>query len=244
MSVRELKKSIIPLKVSIIGFSIYIFLIFPYYIYTTLDISDGIKAHKQEEMLIYTELASQKTAPILYGNIVTAINYGIERVKYRNFFDNTNKELTEGITKSKEHNILPDKIYLIIGESATRHHLSAYGYDQHTTPYLDSIAKVDSTVTLYNGYSSAIITRDAFRQFLTSSSPHNMDAFLYTKSLLDMANDAGYETVWLSPFSGMFRQHEGTYLQLLASAAQEYRYIPNRDDLTYIPEVKELIKPD
>lgn len=246
MSVRELKKSPIPLKVSIIGLSIYVLLIFPYYMYSFIDQRHGIGPRQKENVLIYTEIASQRTAPILYGNIVTAINYSVERIKYRNFYNNENKTLTKGITYPQDsiENLLPEKIYLIIGESATRHHLSAYGYYQPTTPYLDSIAKNDSTVTLYNGYSSATITRDAFRQFLTSSSPHNMDAFLDTKSLIDMANDIGYETVWLSPFSGMFRQHDGTFLQLLASGAQKYKYISTRDDLEYIPVVKDLIIPN
>lgn len=244
MSVRELKKSIIPLKISAIGLSIYLLFILPFYMLEYVDWRNGIRQEVREQKLIYAELSSQKAAPILYGNIATVVNYVSERIKFYNFYNIENKTLSDGLRPNPNRNdSLPEKIYLIFGESATRKHLSAYGYQYPTSPYLDSIARVDTTVTLYNGYSSAVVTRDAFRQVLTSCSPHDMDAFLYTKSLIDMANDQGYETIWISPFSGMFRQHSGTYLQLLASGANEYRYVSTIEDLDYIPVAKEYIVP-
>lgn len=239
MSMRELRKSQIPLKISVIASLVCCIVIIPYNAKHFLDTKyGGMTTEISEHPLVVYEIVTQRTAPIFYGNLITVANYIDERIKYRNFYNLENKELAEGISYQENKDstrILPQKIYLIIGESATRERLSLYGYHQQTTPYVDSLSVADSSqFKAYIGYSSATITRDAFRQILTTSTPHNMNKFLSTKSLIDMANDRNYETVWISPFEGVFRQHSGTYIQLLATSAQVFKYSPDRDDLNFL----------
>lgn len=245
MSMRELKKSIIPLKYSAIALLISVVLIVPFNAKVYLRQKfGGMGTEVSEHPLVVAELTTQRTAPILYGNIMTVTNYIDERIKYRNFFNTTNKSLADGIIYNSdiEKTKLPQKIYLIIGESATRDRLSLYGYHHPTSPYADSLALHDPNFKAYQGYTSGTITRDAFRMILTASSPHDMDAFFSTQSLVDMANDSDRESVWISPLEGVFRQHSGTYIQLLASSAQNFIYSPKRDDLHFIDFLLEAKK--
>lgn len=239
LSMKELKTSIVPLKYSLICLLISVIIIIPYNMQSTLHKRlGGMQSELTEYPLVVAELTTQRVAPILYGNVVTIINYIDERLKYRNFFNTANKILADGISYNTEAQIsnLPQKIYLIIGESATRNRLSLYGYHHPTSPYVDSLAINDINFKVYEGYTSGTITRDAFRMILTASSPHDMSAFFSTQSLVDMANNANRESVWISPLAGAFRQSSGTYIQLLASSAQNFIYSSQRDDL-YLPKL-------
>lgn len=92
-----------------------------------------------------------------------------------------------------------DKVYFVIGESATRTHMSLYGYDVQTTPFLDSLARCDSQhISYYNALSTATVTRNAVPMIVTTSSPNDRLALARERTLLDLAMDAGYTTFWLS----------------------------------------------
>ena len=243
MSMKELSKSKIPLKISAIGALASFLLIVPINAKRFLTFKfGGMTTEVSEYPLVIAELATQRTAPILYGNLLTMANYVDERMKYKNFYNTENKILPEGIkyTRNISNDSLPKKIYLIIGESATRKRMSLYGYHHPTTPYADSLALHDNNFRAYKGYSSSTITRDAFRQILTACTPHDMEIFFKTQSLVDMANDTGMKSIWISPMTGIFRQHSGTYLQLLSSSAQELKYSPKRDDIESINLLNEL----
>lgn len=247
MSMRELSKSKLPLKVSVIGFAMSALLIVPINAKNFIQHKFGeMTTEVSEYPLVIAELATQRTAPIFYGNLLTAANYIDERIRYRNFYNTENKVLTDWLSydETTPKDSLPQKIYLVIGESATRKRMSLYGYHQQTTPYADSLAMHDCNFRAYEGYSSSTITRDAFRQILTASHPHSMDLFYTTQSLVDMANNINMHSVWLSPMTGIFRQHSGTYLQLLSSSAQELQYFPQRDDFVILDLINEMSEPD
>lgn len=140
---------------------------------------------------------SSMRSPLLYGDILGLAVYSLEKLEFRRF-KNFEKKLPEGVTLEKGKTSVP-KIYLVVGESAYRKRMSLYGYEIKTTPFLDSIAKVDSSpLNFYNGISIANITRDAVRFSLSFATPFDKDAFWKEKNAVELAKDAGYYTSWIS----------------------------------------------
>lgn len=140
---------------------------------------------------------SSMRSPLLYGDILGLAVYSVERLEFRRF-KNFEKKLPEGVIFEKGEKAIP-KIYLVVGESAYRKRMSLYGYNIKTTPFLDSIAKADSSaLNFYNGISIANITRDAVRFSLSFATPFDKDAFWKEKNAIELAKDAGYYTSWIS----------------------------------------------
>jgi glucan phosphoethanolaminetransferase (alkaline phosphatase superfamily) len=132
-----------------------------------------------------------------YIDISTFIAYQHERYEMKKFLK-MEKRMPAGITFDA-HRESPEKIFFIIGESASRHHYSLYGYEEKTSPFFDSLAQaVPPALHYYNAYSPASITRDALRIILTFSTPTDIKPFFENYNIIDMANKAGYETIWIS----------------------------------------------
>ena len=94
---------------------------------------------------------------------------------------------------------------LVIGESETRKHLSAYGYDRETTPWLDKMKNQDNVVLFSNAYSCYCDTGHALPYVLTAKNQYNNMELKEAVSIIDVAKAAGFQTVWLSnqvKFSG------------------------------------------
>lgn len=93
----------------------------------------------------------------------------------------------------------PKGIYvLVIGESANRDFMSAYGYEKKTTPWLDSMKKKDDVVLLNNAYSCHTHTVQVLTYALTAKNQYNNMDIAKAPSLIEMAEAAGYDTAWLS----------------------------------------------
>lgn len=144
---------------------------------------------------IYT--FSSMRLPLLYGDILGLAVYLYEKIEFERF-ENTEKQMPLGISLSSSKKAIPT-IYLIVGESAYRKRMSLYGYNVKTTPFLDSLARFDSaSIYFYDAISVANITRDAVRFSLSFASPSDKDAFWEKKNIIELANNAGYQTAWLS----------------------------------------------
>lgn len=196
MSQRELKESKLSRKLSVILLIGYWVVIMPTLAYWK------IKALKYEDFIanfpvvgIHSVVASN--FPLVYVDISTFIVYQHEMYQMRKFLG-MEKTLPEGIDFNKEKET-PDKIFFIIGESANRAHLSLYGYPHQTSPFLDSLSQIDaSPLYHYDAYAPASITRDALRIVLSYSTPRDVKPFFENYNIIDLANKAGYETVWIS----------------------------------------------
>jgi len=240
---KELKETKLSRKYSIIALLVYLLVILPVICYKR------IKYEYQEEL--FTEfpvrVGQDKVnmyAPILYGNIATIMAYQEEMNLLRKFADQTDKKLPDGIVYSDTVQA-PQKIYLVIGESAYRNHLSLYGYPVKTTPFLDSLSHAEPPVMkYYNGIAAAPFTRNVLRMAMSFASPRDMTPFYEEKTLVNLADDAGYETYWISNQgkSGI----QDTYLGYLAAGTKEAvftqgGYLAN-DDFDLIPLLKGVHK--
>ncbi len=87
---------------------------------------------------------------------------------------------------------------LVIGESQSKDHMSAYGYDKKTTPWLGEAFKQDNFIKFTNAYSCHTHTVPVLTYALTAKNQYNELQLENAVSLLEVAEAAGYETAWLS----------------------------------------------
>lgn len=241
---KELKESKLSIKVSLLCLAGYLLLFMPYVCYKRIKWMEEEELFKENPVRVVQDKVNLY-APVLYGNILTIIAYQDEMSMLREFSDQSNKTLPEGITYNDTIHV-PQKIYLVIGESAYRNHWSLYGYPVKTTPFADSLSQVEpKQLSFYNGIAAAPFTRNVLRMALSFASPTDMEPFYTEKTLINLAKDAGYETFWISNQGNSGIQD--SYLGYLAAGTDKAifskgSYLAN-DDFTLIPMIKEEHKP-
>ena len=87
---------------------------------------------------------------------------------------------------------------LVIGESATRDHMQAYGYDRPTTPWLQQFSANPQTIVFSHAYSNHTHTLPTLSYALTEQNQYNNVDLSTAYSIIDVAKAAGYKTYWLS----------------------------------------------
>lgn len=125
-------------------------------------------------------------------------NYFKQAGKYRKYHEENLSTLTVNVNnkKSLDH---PQTIILIIGESASRDHMSLFSdYPRDTTPWL-SKHQHDTRFFLFpNAYACWGQTVPVLERALTESNQYNNKLFNESFSILDIAKKAGYTTHWYS----------------------------------------------
>lgn len=93
----------------------------------------------------------------------------------------------------------PDGVYiLVIGESLTRDHMNVYGYGRETTPFQSAVFK-DPEYTFFNHvYSCYTQTVQVLTCALTEKNQYNGMRLAEAYSLVDLAREAGFKTIWIS----------------------------------------------
>ena len=99
---------------------------------------------------------------------------------------------TSSWTRVTSSSLSSEILVVGIGESLRADNMSLYGYERNTTPYLLRRSKDMAVYT--NAYAAGTNTWSSIPAALTkaSSSPD------LSKSIINLAKDAGYKTVWLS----------------------------------------------
>ena len=92
----------------------------------------------------------------------------------------------------------PGVYVMVVGESQTRDHMNAYGYNRMTTPWLSALAGDENFINISNAYSCYPKTVQALSYALTAKNQYNSLAFEQAPSLVDVAKQAGYQVIWLS----------------------------------------------
>lgn len=115
-----------------------------------------------------------------------------------------------------------DNYVLVIGESARRDYLSAFGYPQETTPFMNV-----SPGTLVEGLvSPGASTVASLTRMLTLSSPDDGEPINYRYSLMDLAKAAGLKTYWISA--------QGKY----GSTESPVSIMGQKSDFSYFAKIK------
>lgn len=87
---------------------------------------------------------------------------------------------------------------LVIGESQNRAHMQTYNYHRATTPWLDSMKNDKNMLLFTKAYSCHTHTVPTLLYALTAKNQYNNIAVKNAVSVLEVAEAAGFETVWLS----------------------------------------------
>ena len=242
-STKELKKSNFSVKWGLLLLICYHFIAFPLYVHRRVKKEELFSSLFKDTPALAYQIALSQKCPLIYGQLSSVVAYYGERYQLKRY-PHQNRSLPEGLFVNDQRS-LPEKIFLIIGESACRKHMSVYGYDVPTTPFLDSLMQTTSEVLIYDGVSPANLTRNAVRLLLTFATPMDMQPANTQKNIIELANDAGYQTFWLSnqPNYG-WHSNFSALLSTLAHDAYFTGHEPEFetvqiDDLTLIPILRD-----
>lgn len=130
--------------------------------------------------------------------------------------------LMQGLVSPDKERVsnLPNKLIIVIGESSLVTHYSVYGYDKETTPNLKQLYNTDQIVLFKNIISPASITMDSLRLSLTFATPIDEKAFYKYKNIIQMAQDIGYEAIWIA--SSKDKGISSSYIYMLANSSEIY----------------------
>ncbi|NDW08815.1 sulfatase-like hydrolase/transferase [Dysgonomonas sp. 520] len=196
-SQQELRNRALSRRKSALILSIYIIIIIPFVGFVKLKSDDKTDGLFKLNVVLTIEKSLKNITPVFYGDFLTFGAYQHEMWKLKDYV-HTNRTLPEGISfeQTKKQ---PQKIYLIVGETARRDHYSLYGYPVKTTPFLDSLYHTKTVdFNFYQGVAPAPLTREAVKLVLSFASPTNVQTFFDYKNVVEIAKDAGYETNWIS----------------------------------------------
>ncbi|HAJ4413964.1 TPA: sulfatase-like hydrolase/transferase [Escherichia coli] len=130
-----------------------------------------------------------------------------------------------------------DTYVLIVGESVRVDNMSLYGYTRSTTPQVEAQRK---QIKLFNqAISGAPYTALSVLLSLTADSVLSHDIHNYPDNIINMANQAGFQTFWLSSQSA-FRQN-GTAVTSIAMRAMETVYVRGFDELL-LPHLSQALQ--
>ncbi|EEV7163114.1 TPA: phosphoethanolamine transferase [Escherichia coli] len=130
-----------------------------------------------------------------------------------------------------------DTYVLIVGESVRVDNMSLYGYIRSTTPQVEAQRK---QIKLFNqAISGAPYTALSVPLSLTADSVSSHDIHNYPDNIINMANQAGFQTFWLSSQSA-FRQN-GTAVTSIAMRAMETVYVRGFDELL-LPHLSQALQ--
>lgn len=130
-----------------------------------------------------------------------------------------------------------DTYVLIVGESVRVDNMSLYGYTRSTTPQVEAQRK---QIKLFNqAISGAPYTALSVPLSLTADSVLSHDIHNYPDNIINMANQAGFQTFWLSSQSA-FRQN-GTAVTSIAMRAMKTVYVRGFDELL-LPHLSQALQ--
>lgn len=147
--------------------------------------------------------------------------------------------------KKRMHDVLhfekdgnPGIYVLVIGESANRDHMSAYGYALETTPWLTSLKDDPRMLLFSNGYSCHCFTVPTLSYALTAKNQYNSMDLKDAISLIEVANAAGYETAWISTHARYSAWN--TPYSVIAEASAQKIWITDDFDMALVNAIDQL----
>lgn len=242
LSANELGKLKMRRKYGVILLAVYLFVGIPGYMFLYTNYSPKYQEwFKDAPVLTFQEITTRQSS-LLYGTLSSIAAYYYERREVQRYSEDWERSLPDGISLNQHGT--PQKIYFIVGESQWRKHMSIYGYPIKTTPFLDSLYQVSDDITIYrNFFSPACITRDALRILLSFATPQKSSFFYIYKNLFELANDAGYKTLWMTSQDAVHSGLHDSYASKLVPSSNVYHH--NRgNDLQLVSIVKREKLPD
>lgn len=144
-----------------------------------------------------------------------------------------------------------DGVYvMVIGESLHRRHMSAYGYERKTTPFLDHMLEIYpyNVIFFESPYACDDRTETVLMRALTAMNQYNSKEFMDSPSLIETAKANNFDTYWISNQSQFnWQDTEVTFLahqsDVSIFASNDLTTIQNPYDgdlLPYLEKIKDI----
>lgn len=149
--------------------------------------------------------------------------------KYRQQLDGVNALLAKNSAAAQLNNLIdhnadkPVTLVLVIGESTNRERMSLYGYGRKTTPNLDAMR--NDLMVFDNVITPRPYTIEALQQALIMGQQSHPLVELAQPTLVDLMEQAGYETFWITNQQTMTRRN--TMLTFFSAQADHQTYLNN-----------------
>ncbi|WP_229711463.1 phosphoethanolamine transferase [Pectinatus frisingensis] len=125
--------------------------------------------------------------------------YAAAQMAVRNMksYQDLDKEMAATDDITQNNSTIPNIVF-ILGEATNRNHMHLYGYHLDNTPNLDRL-KQKGEIAVFNDCISPHSTTVSVLRVLFTFCDYESDQPWYTyNNLIDVMNDAGYKTHWLS----------------------------------------------
>lgn len=156
---------------------------------------------------------------LLFPRVAMDIKAAIDTIGNENeiklFFDNSDEEILE-------NNSDTPYVIFILGESADRNKMSAYGYKNSTTPILDAELRNKRAVAFTDVIAPANYTSRAMELIFTFAEKEDEKHWYENQNIIDVVKKAGYRTVWLSNQSPIGKY--GNMDKILADRCDYYKF--------------------
>lgn len=178
--------------------------------------------------------------PLIFRDIAL-VRENSKEIDQINEYVKGNRIIPQGIILDKNKKT-PEKIFLIIGESSLSTHYSLYDYEKDTTPLLTELSNNQSLIFFKNVISPAPITLLSLRNTLSFATPNDQESLFKYKNIVELAKNAGYETVWFS-VSGTVIGWHNTETSMIAKTSNISKLLNHKDvgDWILIPMMEKAI---
>lgn len=112
---------------------------------------------------------------------------------------------------------------IVIGESANRDYMSAYGFDKNTTPWMHDMINNRHFILFNNAYSSDKLTQKVLALALSEKDQYNKMPLEKAALITDILHKAQYKVYWLSNQGAINNLHES--FSIIALSADTHIFI-------------------
>lgn len=186
--------------------------------------------------------------PIFERTVYSITDYFKELRNYKELREKRIAKLIEVGADTTQSN---QTLVIVLGESASKHHYSSYGYGRPTTPHADRMIKSGAMIRFNAAYSNHVHSNPTISHALTSANSYTNEEWLHAPSILSLANAAGVDTAWVSnkPMYGVWDNHmnvignEAKHVSFINKRVGTEKY-SNQHDGAMLPLVYEAISKD
>jgi heptose-I-phosphate ethanolaminephosphotransferase len=140
-------------------------------------------------------------AKVRYESVTSLIKQTSQSLEQYKEYTNAKRRREENLKKLTHLSIDYRKggtFVMVIGESESRDHMHAYGYQRETTPWLDQAVQQPGNILFTHAYSNHTHTVPTLTYALTEKNQYNAVPLEKAYSIIEVAKAAGYRTYWIS----------------------------------------------
>lgn len=140
-------------------------------------------------------------AKVRYASVTSLIKQTSQSLEQYKEYTNAKRRREENLKELIHLSVDSQKsgtFVLVIGESESRDHMHAYGYQREMTPWLDQAVSQPENILFTHAYSNHTHTVPTLTYALTEKNQYNAVPLEKAYSIIEVAKAAGYRTYWIS----------------------------------------------